>query len=199
MLSQLSTFSQDVAVSMWHHTCSKNFGYDGPFEHFLEKLFVTGEVESGAWWDFVLPYVNCENSTAIDKSAGVVLTSDQVLTVWYEDLMDDPLRELNRMANYLDISFSDTGLSASDIIERCSFSAMKNREKTGGLRLPGKLAVADSSEENGSNESVCKNHIRKGGKGGWRKYFTSEQEIAFDAAHEKWLLKYGARVDLQFE
>ena len=55
---------KDVAVSMWHHARSKNFGYEGPFEHFLEKMFMPGHVESGSWWDFVLPYCHASARSA---------------------------------------------------------------------------------------------------------------------------------------
>lgn len=228
---------------MWHHTCSKNFGYDGPWPHFLEKLFLSGEVESGPWWDFVLPYVlrerRQEGRTKVSETE--TETSDQVLTVWYEDLVDNPRRELIRMAAFLDISIKDDcehdnenenkddvsgkrvnnsgideageqnqtdrgsdPLSVTAIIEACSFSAMQGREQTGGLRLPGRVTLADTSksaekEEKGSAVSSCRNHIRKGGKGGWRKYFTVEQEVMFDAVHAQWLQKYDATMELQFE
>lgn len=29
---------KDLCVSLWHHTRSKNFGYDGPFEHFVREV-----------------------------------------------------------------------------------------------------------------------------------------------------------------
>lgn len=210
---------QDVAVSMWHHTCSKNFNYTGPWDHFLDNLFLPGELESGPWWDFVIPYVKCEqgkDGTGRDED-GINVRAKQVLTVWYEDLMDDPVRELLRMADFLEVTlgtdsedndgFALAGgpkkrLKAKDIIQACSFSTMKKREETGGLRLPGRVAVADSTseEEAGSTEVVCKNHIRKGGKGGWRKYFSAEQEERFNVAHARWLEQYGLTMtELQFE
>ena len=29
---------KDLCVSLWHHTRSKNFGYDGPFDHFVREV-----------------------------------------------------------------------------------------------------------------------------------------------------------------
>ena len=71
-----------VPVSMWHHSRSKNFGYTGPFEHFVkvreesksrknegpnyptsnrslhtalhQEMFLRGRLESGDWFAFVL-------------------------------------------------------------------------------------------------------------------------------------------------
>lgn len=54
----------------------------------------------------------------------------------------------------------------------------------------------------GSSSVVSKSHIRKGGSGGWRKYFSEEQEASFDAEHARWMegkrLKSGALLELQF-
>ena len=187
---------QDVAVSMWHHSRSKNFGYEGPWEHFLEKLFLSGEVESGSWWDFVIPYLLCEKGVrdcyGLD---GVAVLAEQVMTVWYEDLLEDPEREVLRMASFLGVN--DVGESmevkAANIVDACSFSALKSREQKGGLRLTNRIAVADFSAKEGSATSICRSHIRKGGSGGWKDYFTADQEESFQKVHAKWAEQYDCK------
>ena len=35
-----------ILVSAWHHARSKNFGYDGPFGHFLEVIASWGRTDN---------------------------------------------------------------------------------------------------------------------------------------------------------
>jgi hypothetical protein len=182
------------AVSMWHHSRSKSFSYDGPWEHFLD-MYLRGHVESGLWWDYVIPYcsrssqVNVPNEGDSSSRSGITL----VHTVWYEDLIQEPVTEMLKIAAFLDVPLqrrSDEAvdgtsrLSAEEIVERCSFSAMKAKEVAGGLVLPSKI-VKGSAEEGaeGTPQTASKNHIRKGGVGGWKKYFNEDQTIRFDNMH----------------
>lgn len=47
---------KDTAVSLYHHFKSfKVYEFDGDWNCFFE-LFMTGDVESGSWFDHVLPW-----------------------------------------------------------------------------------------------------------------------------------------------
>jgi hypothetical protein len=179
---------------MWHHSRSKAFRYDGPWEHFLD-MYLKGHVESGLWWDYVMPY--CSRSSQLNGPNGDDSSSrsgiTQVHTVWYEDLILDPVMEMLKIAVFLnmplhrrsDLDGTSGGLSAEDIVERCSFSEMKAKEVAGGLVLPSKI-VKGSAEEGaeGTPQMASRNHIRKGGVGGWKKYFNEDQTIRFDNMHD---------------
>jgi len=169
---------KDVAVSLWHHSCTKDFGYRGDFSHFLEVMFVHGLVESGSWWDFVIPYWlasrRTEDSLTVEKS---VNPFTNVLTIWYEDMIDSPEENIQIIANFLDID-GVTPERVREIASLCSFDTMKSQQSAGGVVL--KERTITGSSEIGSVETPSANQIRRGGVGGWRDYFSSEQGDRFD-------------------
>jgi hypothetical protein len=172
---------KDVAVSLWHHTCTKDFGYNGDFTHFLEVMFVNGLVESGSWWDYVIPYWLASIRTEEMSSNGVSECS-KVLTIWYEDLIAFPETNIRRIANFLNISDITTE-RINEISSLCSFDSMKATQSTGGVVL--KERNIPGTGDSGSVDVPNANQIRKGGIGGWKEYFSSEQCDAFDRKHNE--------------
>ena len=166
---------KDVAVSLWHQARTVRWGYDGPFEHWLEKMFMPGHVESGSWWDFVLPYCHASARSAAHPEPTSPFT--KVHTIWYEKMMDNPVGSVMEIATFLEVPI--TSERAVEISEKCSFSAVKEAERLEGLRLfnpPLALstAVAAISE---------RQRIRRGGSGHWKEYFTVAQNDRFDQHH----------------
>jgi hypothetical protein len=183
---------KDIAVSMWHHTRSKSFGYDGPFDHFVRKLFLTGCVESDSWWDYVVPYCQATQrwntySHTNTNNESDVKNYTQILTVWYEELKSNPVEVIVRVGEFLDCPLTHD--EATKIAERCSLETMKEAEQSAGLKLSNRVVVGTrettegASEAGGNVERVCGNQIREGKVGGWKKYFTPELLEEFDRHH----------------
>ncbi|XP_060068271.1 sulfotransferase 1C2-like [Ylistrum balloti] len=89
-----------------------------------------------------------------------------VHTLFYEDLHKDPVREITRLARYLEVA-ADKGL-VQDVADKCSFQKLQNAAvtiKTGGA----KIVV------NGNNLL-----FRKGMVGDWKHWFTVKQNEQFN-------------------
>lgn len=201
---------RDISVSMWHHTRSKSFGYEGPFEHFVRKLYLPGHVESGSWWDFVIPYCiatkRYETYRSDSESETISVSSDpslpslpltknytQVMTVWYEDLKENPVEVIIRVSEFLNCPLPRT--DAERIAQCCSLEAMREAEQSSGLKLSTRVVLGTKiSEEEGAGSAteVCGNQIREGKVGGWRKYFTDDLLKEFVAHHTQECDRYHA-------
>lgn len=174
---------KDVAVSMWHHSRTKNFGYEGSFEHFVTRLFLPGEVESGCWWEFIIPYIAASNR----YQDNIATTSDQnlnnftqVITLWYEELsQSDICKEIQKIACFIDLDISCE--RANEIATACGFESMRYLEKE-GLHLPKR--IVEPEEFQGDNIIPSRNQVRKGGVGGWKKYILSDLLDSFDNTHK---------------
>lgn len=168
----------DVSVSFWHHTVAKNEPYEGDFQHFFEKLYMPGELESGSYFDFVLPYCKATERWEAISKADDVLPVTQVTTVWYEKMTSAPVATVLSLAAFLRQELSTE--MASDICEACSFDRMKSTELKHGTRLSSKTLVSDTENNHGDKDKACVSHIRKGGVGGWRDYLSEAQSSSLD-------------------
>lgn len=179
---------KDVAVSMWHHSRSKKlFKYDGPFDHFLEKMYMTGDVESGSWWEFVIPYIKATeryNEYSL-KDPNTPVTS--IKTVWYEDLLQNPEKLIKEIAEFVNHPITEE--RAREICEACSFNNMREAEAKNGLNLSGGKVVSEG--EKGNRFNVSSSHIRQGGAGGWKEYFTVGQNERFNRFNQKQCEDFG--------
>jgi aryl sulfotransferase len=188
---------KDVSVSMWHHTRTKLFAYDGPYEHFVEKLFLTGEVESGSWWEYVNPFFQASKrymkSCQDPSRTSNPFTS--VLTVWYEDLQFHPRETLFEIAEFLEISLSDS--RADEILNLCSLQTMKENEMSNGLIYGAKIIPGSASS--GTKEEPSRNQIREGKVGGWAGYLSEELNRVFDERHEQEVAKFEANGEAAVE
>ncbi|PVD31247.1 hypothetical protein C0Q70_06659 [Pomacea canaliculata] len=86
-----------------------------------------------------------------------------LIVITYEDLKEDPVRELSRLSQFLDKNHN------RDFVERvadsCSFLRMKERKGHNWLTNGGDTIF-----------------YRKGEVGDWRNWFTVTQNLTFDAA-----------------
>ena len=102
----------DVAISYYRHY--QNFhGYRGPFPHFFDT-FIKGKAAYGSWFEHVRDWQ--ANPQNLD-----------VLFISYEELMEDLEGGLRKIATFCGHELSEENVP--NILERCSFSYMKENEQ----------------------------------------------------------------------
>lgn len=101
------------------------------------------EAESGSWWEWYAPW------------AAEAAASEAVLQVWYEDMVEDLEREVRRLAAFVGIE----GLSDETISRIVTAARFENMKK--------QFERVDAAKRS-RGEPIKKNHIRRGGVGGWR-------------------------------
>lgn len=173
---------------MWHHSVAKNEPYEGDFEHFFEQLFLTGESESGLYFDFVLPYCKATDRWSENVKSDAPKPFSQITTIWYETMTKEPLETVAALAAFLGIDASIERLRS--ICETCCFESMKELESKYGTRLSSRILEHDSSS--GDKETASMSHIRKGGVGGWRSYLSEDQSARLDALSAEKCREHGA-------
>lgn len=140
---------KDVCVSYYVFESDKAWsgGFSPPWEHWLE-LFIAGKVQRGPWFDHVLSWWEHRNAP-------------NVLFLRYEDMLEDPRRELETIARFLDKPLTDD--LAAAIVDETAFDRMKANPFS-NLREISQLG----------------SFFRKGRVGAWKERFTPAQSDAFD-------------------
>jgi aryl sulfotransferase len=90
---------------------------------------------------------------------------DNILLVHYADLKADPLGEIHRIADFLDIELSDEALA--NVVDRTSFAAMRERG----------IAADAASDGSSPFRDGARTFFHKGTNGRWRDVLT-EAELA---------------------
>uniref|UniRef100_A0A1A7WUW0 Sulfotransferase n=2 Tax=Iconisemion striatum TaxID=60296 RepID=A0A1A7WUW0_9TELE len=130
----------------------------GPFAGYIHK-FMSGELSWGSWYDHVRGY-------------WVEREKKNILYLFYEDMKENPRREVERIMRYLDLSLSDEVITG--IVELTSFKNMKDNPMANYSCIPS--PVFDQS---------ISPFMRKGEVGDWTNHFTPEQAKIFDEDYEK--------------
>ncbi|KAL3967704.1 sodium/potassium-transporting ATPase subunit alpha [Sarotherodon galilaeus] len=130
----------------------------GPFDGYIHK-FMQGELSWGSWYDHV-------------KGYWLEREKKNILYLFYEDMKENPRREVERIMRYLDLSVSDEVIS--QIVELTSFKNMKENPMANYSCVPS--PVFDQS---------ISPFMRKGEVGDWKNHFTPEQSKLFDEDYEK--------------
>uniref|UniRef100_A0A8C9TRI0 Sulfotransferase n=1 Tax=Scleropages formosus TaxID=113540 RepID=A0A8C9TRI0_SCLFO len=125
----------------------------GPWDGYIHK-FMKGELAWGSWYDHVKGYW-----AEKEKS--------NILYLFFEDMKENPRREVERIMQYLDLSVSDDILER--IVDLTSFEVMKNNPMANYTFIP--KIVFDPS---------ISPFMRKGEVGDWVHHFTPEQTKLFD-------------------
>ncbi|XP_046584474.1 sulfotransferase 1C2-like [Haliotis rubra] len=148
---------KDMAVSFFHHHTKlpKIYEYDGKWENHL-SLLMDGKVDFGSFFTYLKDWA------AVGKTHPEVPT----LTLVYEDLKEDPLAGIRKVAKFLNVEKSEEFYLK--VKELTSFNKMKERK--GGL-----VATPDGSPV----------MYRKGEVGDWKNYFTVAQNEAFDRLYKE--------------
>ncbi|VDI01528.1 Hypothetical predicted protein [Mytilus galloprovincialis] len=136
---------KDVAVSFYHH-CQHVADYKGTFSQFLD-FFMSERVYHCAWYKYMLDWER------VFKQHPEL----PVLYVNYEDLHKEPMREIDRIATFLDVRKSEEFYSK--ISKKCSFSELKQ-----------------SYKKRNNMEFM----FRKGAVGDWKNCFTVTDNERFD-------------------
>lgn len=149
---------KDACVSMYHHASRiPAFKYNGPFADWVEKYY-EGNVESGSFWDWHTGWWKQYLKSCDDDDNKKL--NNKILWIHFEDMKEDPRREIERVARFLGLDKNSSNEFKSLIdraVHATTFKKMKNQYKTG--------------------------HFRKGKSGGWRANFSQSQSEAFDKRH----------------
>ena len=144
---------KDVIVSSFHFFSKEpNIAYKGDFETFFE-CFCDGITVNGNYFDHVMEWYRVKQNA---KNLGI-----NILFLYYEDMKEDLLREIKKIAKFLEC---DQLLNDSKykIIENAStFHAMKTASKSDDVHLSPAF-------------------FRKGISKDWKNYMTSKQSQRID-------------------
>nr|XP_057918361.1 sulfotransferase 1 family member D1-like isoform X2 [Doryrhamphus excisus] len=130
----------------------------GPWEGYIQK-FMHGQLAWGSWYDHVKGYWEEREKR-------------NILYLFYEDMKENPRREVERIMKYLDLSFSDDIISR--IVELTSFKSMKENPMANYTFMS--KTIFDLS---------LYTFMRKGEVGDWKNHFTPQQAKEFDEDYEK--------------
>lgn len=151
--------AKDNMVSYFHFDkMNKTQPEPGPWEGYIRK-FMQGELSWGSWYDHVKGFWREKDQ-------------NNILYLFYEDMKENPRREVERIMKYLDLSLSDEAINK--IVEVTSFKTMKENPMANYSCIPD--SIFDRS---------ISNFMRKGEVGDWKNHFTPEQSKMFDEDYEK--------------
>ncbi|XP_048252024.1 sulfotransferase 1A1-like isoform X2 [Haliotis rufescens] len=105
---------KDVTASFYSFALKLPFcKYTGKWENFV-KPCVQGRFYHGSWMDHVLSWQKLRDT----------YPEWPILTVFYEDLKEDPMEQLRRLCSFLGVKRSEEFLKA--VVNICSFDKMKD-------------------------------------------------------------------------
>ncbi|XP_012942059.1 sulfotransferase 6B1 [Aplysia californica] len=138
---------KDTVVSFYNHVrnLEEFYTYTGEFKDYFE-LWIEGNVDYGSYFDFYLSWDELLKNQE----------RHPVLLVKYEDIKAQPMENIKRIAQFLEVDVTDKFVA--EIVEKTSFDSMKSkRAKATAAKL-----------------------FRKGKVGDWRNWLSEEQSEAVD-------------------
>ncbi|XP_047457500.1 uncharacterized protein LOC125017966 [Mugil cephalus] len=145
--------TKDSAVSYFHFCRMNNSQPDpGDWNTFLQK-FMEGKMVFGSWYDHVNGWWQKKQSYS------------NLHYMFYEDLIEDSGREIDRLCSFLGLSPS--GEEKEKILAEVTFDSMKQNTMTNYSTVPA------------MNQKVSP-FLRKGKAGDWKNHFTVSQNEQFD-------------------
>lgn len=151
--------AKDIMVSYYHfQKMNKGLVEPGTWCEYFDA-FQNGKVPWGSWYDHVKGWWDAKDSR-------------RILYIFYEDLKEDPRREILKVAQFMDLELSEELLEK--IILHTTFQAMKENPMANFTTLPSFIF----------DHSVSP-FMRKGIVGDWKNHFTVAQNEKFDQEYEK--------------
>ncbi|XP_040295480.1 sulfotransferase family cytosolic 1B member 1-like [Bufo bufo] len=150
---------KDVVVSFYHFDKMNQLHPEpGTWEEYLEK-FIQGNMGFGPWGAHV-------------KEFWALRQERNILYVFYEDMLEDPKREIQKVIKFLGKDLSDDVLEK--ICLQTSFKAMKENPTTNYTAIPSTIM-----------DQTVSPFMRKGICGDWKNHFTVSQSERFDEYYQK--------------
>ncbi|XP_069508161.1 sulfotransferase 1 family member D1-like isoform X2 [Ambystoma mexicanum] len=151
--------AKDEAVSYFHfYQMAKVHPEPGTWQEYLES-FMSGDVAFGSWYDHV-------------KGWWEKAKEHRILYLFYEDMKEDPRREVLKVLRFLERDVSDDVLEK--ILHHTSFQEMKDNPMVNYGVVPSKFM----------DQSVSA-FMRKGIAGDWKNLFTVAQNERFNEDYER--------------
>uniref|UniRef100_A0A8C5PV15 Sulfotransferase n=1 Tax=Leptobrachium leishanense TaxID=445787 RepID=A0A8C5PV15_9ANUR len=151
--------AKDNAVSFyWFDKMNKAQPDPGTWESYVEA-FLQGKVGWGSWFDHVIGWWEAK-----DKH--------RILYMLYEDIKEDPKREILKVMRFLGKELSEEVLEK--VVHHTSFQAMKENPMTNYSTVPSFMFDRATSM-----------FMRKGEVGDWVNHFTDSQSKAYDKVYNE--------------
>ncbi|XP_067883690.1 sulfotransferase 1B1-like [Heterodontus francisci] len=151
--------AKDNLVSFFHFDLMNKLEPNpGSWEEYFQR-FLQGSVSYGLWHDHV-------------KGWWEVRKNYPILYIFYEDIKEDPKREVVKMGKFLGKELPDAVID--EIVHHTSFQSMKANPMSNYSTVP--PAIFDQT---------VSAFMRKGTVGDWRNHFTVAQDEAFDADYQR--------------
>ncbi|XP_060570704.1 sulfotransferase 1A1-like [Ruditapes philippinarum] len=163
---------KDAFVSYYHH--HKTFK-TGPLAQSFDKYLplMTGDYGIYMFYPWFTYVKEWERFTKAHPK--------QILNLFYEDLKEDPVREIKKINNFLDTGRSDE--LVKDIAKACDFQNLKKADA--------EVKIKEDPKKPAGKPSPM---YRKGQVGDWKNHFTVAQNEMFD----EWLAENLIDTDLKF-
>ncbi|XP_040295468.1 sulfotransferase family cytosolic 1B member 1-like [Bufo bufo] len=150
---------KDVVVSFYYFDKMNQLHPEpGTWEEYLEK-FIQGNMGFGPWGAHV-------------KEFGALRQERNILYMFYEDMLEDPKKEIRKVMTFLGKDLSDDVLEK--ICLQTSFKAMKENPTTNYTAIPSTIM-----------DQTVSPFMRKGICGDWKNHFTVSQSERFDEYYQK--------------
>ncbi|XP_036446533.1 sulfotransferase family 1, cytosolic sulfotransferase 5 isoform X2 [Colossoma macropomum] len=150
---------KDTVVSYFHFDrMNLTQPEPGPWPEYLEK-FMKGQLGWGSWYDHVKGYWREKQNK-------------NILYLFYEDMKENPAREVVRIAEFLGHYLSKS--MVGDIVKMTTFAAMQKNPMANYSTVPDSIFDRKASE-----------FMRKGEVGDWRNHFSPQENAVFEEHYHK--------------